>query len=76
MTFLTDKERKKGINEIVESDGTMLLGSDDLQYFKDKLGAMALRSASEEATLVVRKQIELLEDAIVIYHEHRPAEDE
>lgn len=42
----------------------------DLEYLREKL-------KSEQNLLVqerIRKQIELLEDAIVIYREYRPAE--
>lgn len=73
MTLLTDNERKEGINEITSADGNLLAGDMDLNHLKGKLDKMILRGASDEATLKVRKQIELLEDAIVIYHEHRPA---
>lgn len=71
MTLVTGEEREQGIKEF--EDKGILLETPDLEYFKQRLARMEARGATEEATLKIRKQIELLEDAIIIYHEHRPA---
>lgn len=42
----------------------------DIQYLKEKLEQEQNLSAKER----IQKQIELLDDAVIIYHEHRSAE--
>lgn len=46
----------------------------DIEYFRQKLSRGIEQGQSVESLEKVRRQLALLEDAIVIYHEHRLGE--
>ena len=48
---------------------------EDIVYLKEKLIKLTVGGASEEKILKCRAQLDLLEDAMVIYHENRPASE-
>ena len=58
------------MKQMEQSIGIRADFEDHMQYFQAKLD----RETSPAAQLKYRKQFELLEDAVVIYHESRPAE--
>lgn len=52
-----------------------LINDDDIRYFEEKLARAIKQNVPEERLLYYKKQIEVLKDAIAIYHEHRLPEN-
>jgi len=66
----SNEKDKSSKVEVLSGDEMLgLLPGSSLEYFRDKLAQATTSDESHK----LEKQIELLEDSIVIYHEHRPS---
>jgi len=72
MTILTDDEKIRGFAEIAGK----VVTDDDVQYFRDKLIRGLKRGAPATSLEKIFKQLALMEDAIIIYHEKRSLTDD
>ncbi len=52
-----------------------LVTDDDIKYFEDKLTHAIEQNTPEEELLYYKRQLDLLKDTVVIYHEHRLQEN-
>ena len=72
MAIYTDEERYQAFAEMAGK----AVDDSDLDYFRTKLIRALERKAPAASMEKVFKQLALMEDALVIYHEHRLPESE
>ena len=69
--FVNDEERNTAMAAIAGKN----IEDEDLRYFRDKLIQGLERGQTIASLSKIIKQLDLMEDAIVVYQENRPTEE-
>lgn len=75
MTFYSEEEKAQGLDEL-KNKNFFVIEEEDLDYFRQKIITGLERRVPIKALAKVIKQLDLLEDAVIVYREHRPPENE